>query len=214
MFVLGLASLLPLAARALDQGQLTQRFERYLVTNRHQREADHRLLLAYEASLETRCADIRVDGDPRITLLTPVTFNERSVPEAGVWKETLTGTACGQPRIWNLYGRLENGTFFGAWMMPGKSAADFELQRQTVLRLRDMLTAYYSQHPQGEPGDNVCPMEVLDTTVDGPAPDGSHAWREIWRIRACDGHEYRVPITFTPAPKGATQIAVETVSFH
>jgi hypothetical protein len=188
------------------------RLQLFLEDNRRYRRAIEQLLLDYEGTLITDCNHLELSQKTHTVILSPVSFNPKGAPQSGSWKQTLEGSACGDPRTYNVYAVLKNGQLLGSYMMPGSSAADFALQKQTIEDLGVFFRAYYEKHPKARSGAPDCDVEVLNTTLLGGAAakpkTAEDTWQEIWRVRLCT-RDYDVTVDYQPDAKtGGTAIAI------
>jgi hypothetical protein len=162
----------------------------------------YRALLDYEETLPAHCKSIEFSGSAHTTVLAKPTLDASGKILNGRWKETAEGSACGEQRTYNVLVSFNEGKSSFAWMLPGNSNADHQLQSDTMLGLAGVM-----------PSPPLCRLEVMDTGVDGepshPMANGKMSpWRESWTIRACET-TYTVPVVYTPDPTGISIAVVK-----
>jgi len=151
--------------------------------------------LAYEASLATRCTDIRPDWSRAIdTHYGSVELDKDGYPYRATWAEQVPGTACGEPRRFRAMILVREGKLETQRMLPGDSDTSAQLEAD----VRDPLLAA----AEGFAHDikSSCAVDVLDTHMLGKGVPPA-AWQEVWLVNIC-GHRLNVPITFIPDAKG------------
>jgi hypothetical protein len=191
------------------------RLQHFLEDNHRYQRAIEQLLLDYEGTLITECNHLELSQKVQTVILSPVSFNAKGVPWSGSWKQTVEGSACGDPRTYNIYAVLKDGQLLGSYMMPGSSAADFALQKQTIEDLGVFFRAYYEKNPKERSRATDCDVEVLNTTLLGGASTAAakpntvkDTWQEIWRVRLCT-RDYDVTVNYQPdATTGGTAIGI------
>ena len=160
-------------------------------------------ILSYEKGLDARCKSVNLDfdsGGVQDKILAPLYTNENGVAVAGSWRETVSGTACGEERKFNV--RVDatlSGLQFTA-TFPGEAAGDPDLQHDTLKNIESTLEMRGIEIKKG------CHLEVIDTHLVGPEPSlqesGSLSpWKETWEVKSC-GTVYSVPIAYASDGKG------------
>ena len=169
------------------------------------RETAANSFAGYEAKLTTHCASVTPDWTKAQHKIygTPQTGANGNLVNA-TWVETVPGTACGEHRRYRVLVAIRNGHASVAGLLPGASIASPQLETDAQAPLTAATAAFV---PKGQ----TCPVDVLDTAPDGPAPAVDKAsWSEIWTVRAC-GKTLHVPIRFVPDVVGlGTSIRVES----
>lgn len=159
----------------------------------------------YEAKLTTHCAAVAADWTKATHTIygTPQTGANGNLVNA-TWVETVPGTACGEHRRYRVLVAIRGGRASVAPLLPGDSFASPQLEADAQAPLMAAIAAFV---PKGQ----SCPVDVLDTTLDGPTPAaGKAAWSEVWTVRAC-GKTLKVPIRFVPDVVGVgTSIRIES----
>lgn len=169
------------------------------------RETAGNAFTGYEAKLTTRCAAVAPEWAKASHTIygTPQTGTNGNLVNA-TWVETVPGTACGEHRRYRVLVAIRGGKASIAPLLPGDSFAGPQLEADAVAPLTAATAAFV---PKGQ----TCPVDVLDTTLDGPTPAAEKAaWSEVWTVRTC-GKTLRVPIRFVPDVVGVgTSIRIES----
>lgn len=162
---------------------------------------------AYEGRLSTHCAAVTPDW----TKATHKIYGQAQTGADGnltnaTWVESVPGTACNEHRRYRVLVSIRSGRAAVAPLMPGESIASPSLEADAQ---QPLLRATAEFVPKGQ----TCPVDVLDTRVDGPMPAVSRgAWNEVWTVRTCN-RMLHVPIRFVPDVVGeGTSIRVDSKS--
>jgi len=173
-----------------------------LQTPEHRRD----LLIAAQAvsgAQSQPCAAASYTTTGEVGMLTPYREDAAGKPIAGSWKESMTQTGCGAPRLLNALTTVQpDGKVVVGPLLPGTTIADPELQEDSV----QYAAAGLGTMPPGcERGG------VIDTTFVGvvgqppgvsPKPgDTRKPWTERWTLQACAKHAV-VGMRFTPDATG------------
>ena len=160
-------------------------------------------------SQPVECKDIKIAGDSRFRLLSPIEFTgEGKIPSKGQWIETMTVNSCGVERKHNIQSAVVDGKVQMIGRLNGTSVASLTLQRDAVTIAETAAV----QHA----GEGCSKTAVIDTDFKGfeggeiaGAKDGPKArlWREDWTVWAC-GKQVLLPMIFTPDAEG-TPIAAK-----
>lgn len=160
---------------------------------------------AYEAKLSTHCATATPEWAKAQHKIygTPQAGADGNLVNA-TWVETVPGTACGEHRRYRVLVAIRGGHASVAGLLPGESIASPQLETDAQAPLT-AATAGFT--PKGQ----TCPVDVLDTALDGRVPAVDKAsWSEMWTVRTC-GKTLHVPIRFVPDVVGlGTSIRVES----
>lgn len=160
-------------------------------------------IVAYEKGLDAHCKNVSLDfdsGGVKDTVLAPLYTNEKGVAVAGSWRETVPGTACGEPRNFNVRVDATLAGLQFAATFPGDAAGDPDLQKDTLKNIESTFEA------SGISTKKDCHLEVIGTHLIGPEPtlqeNGNLSpWKETWDVRTC-GTVYSVPIAYASDGKG------------
>ncbi len=160
-------------------------------------------IVAYEKGLDAHCKNVSLDfdsGGVQDIVLAPIYTNEKGMAVAGSWRETVPGSACGEPRKFNVRVDATLGGLQFAATFPGEAAGDPDLQRDTLKNIESTLEGRGFEIKKG------CHLEVIDTHMVGPEPtlqeNGNLSpWKETWDVRSC-GTMYSVPIAYASDGNG------------
>ncbi|WP_047491687.1 hypothetical protein [Terriglobus sp. TAA 43] len=171
------------------------------------REAVLKNFQGYESRLSTHCPTVTPDWNAASHKLygKPVTGDDGNLSNA-TWVESVPGTACGEHRRYRVLVTIRGGHAAVAPLLPGESIATPQLESDAQMPLIKATAEFV---PKGQ----TCPVDVLDTKLDGPVPAVARAaWNEIWTVRTCN-RTLNVPIRFVPDMVGeGTSIRIESKS--
>jgi len=160
---------------------------------------------AYEGRLSTKCAAVTADW----TKATHKMYGQAQTGSDGnltnaTWVESVPGIACGEHRRYRVLVTIRGGHAVVAPLMPGESIASPSLEADAQEPLARATAEFI---PKGQ----TCPVDVLDTRLDGDLPAVSRgAWNEVWTVRTCN-RLLHVPIRFVPDMVGeGTSIRIES----
>jgi len=160
---------------------------------------------AYESRLSTACANVSVAWPQAKYKIygQPQTASDGNLVNA-TWVEMVPGTACGTPRRYRALVLIRAGKATVAPILPGESIASPQLENDAQAPLIAATVAFV---PKG----SKCPVDVLDTTLSGPAPSQpKQPWLETWLVQTC-GKRLNVPIQFVPDVVGeGTSIKIDS----
>ncbi|MEK6398955.1 MAG: hypothetical protein V4734_12775 [Terriglobus sp.] len=160
---------------------------------------------AYEGRLSTQCANVSADWNAATHKLygQAQTGTDGNLTNA-TWVETVPGTACNEHRRYRVLVTIRGGRAAVAPLMPGESIASPSLEADAQEPLARATAEFI---PKGQ----KCPVDVLDTRLDGGMPTVSRgAWSEVWTVRTCN-RMLHVPIRFVPDVVGeCTSIRIES----
>jgi hypothetical protein len=174
------------------------------------RDSIRKSILAYESKLDSDCKDVDLDFDSvdvRDRILAVLELDDKGMPIAGAWRESIPGTACNEKRKYNVQiDVMRMGLRFRS-TFPGEAAGDPELQNDT---LKNIEINFQTLRITGK---KSCHLEVVDTHLIGPSSTVLDSgilspWNESWEVQTC-GKVYKVPVTYTPDIRG-TRISVGT----
>ena len=160
---------------------------------------------AYEGRLSTHCAAVTPDW----TKATHKMYGQAQTGADGLltnatWVESVPGAACNEHRGYRVLVTIRGGRAAVAPLMPGESIATPALEADAQEPLARATAEFV---PKGK----TCPVDVLDTKLDGTLPTVSRsAWTEVWTVRTCN-RLLNVPIRFVPDVVGeGTSIRVQS----
>jgi hypothetical protein len=160
---------------------------------------------AYEARLSTHCPNVTADWNAA----THKIYGQAQTGADGnltnaTWVESVPGTACDEHRRYRVLVTIRSGRAAVAPLMPGESIATPALEADAQEPLARATAEFI---PKGQ----TCPVDVLDTKLDGPMPTVARgAWNEVWTVRTCN-RLLHVPIRFVPDVVGeGTSIRIES----
>ena len=185
--LLGVLLLLPALARAADDPpNLPSGFIAMLTGQ------DHRMALLQAAQgVVTNDGDACKEGQFSTTgevgFLQPLKQDARGQLVSGAFKESITQTGCGAPRLLNALTVIQpNGTFQTFPLLPGTTITDPKLQQDSV----QYAAAGLGEMPAGCQQGYVVDTQFLG--VDGAPPGtrptpggGPKPWSENWTLQAC-----------------------------
>jgi hypothetical protein len=158
------------------------------------RSAVTQIYASYESALSTHCPKVDVNmNTSEATILGPFQTDANGNIVSGHWKESTSGVACGEKRLYNASVVIKDGKPEVLSLLPGHSHASPLLQRDAV---------QYAAIGAG--AASGCSPDVLDTALPDGAPNGTTAlWVEKWTVLAC-GKKSVVTMHFVPDASGTT----------
>lgn len=154
------------------------------------------------------CAAVATDRST-ILVLKPVSFTPSGAPTEGSWKQSFPQANCPGVTLNFLFAAGEDEHIRTLILVPGEDIAEPEVQ----------VDAFHAAVASIQPAAASCQaFHVLNTRFEAfdhsrsPGPDPSAGskpaipWRETWTLGGC-GAAWTVPLVFTPADGGATQVA-------
>lgn len=169
------------------------------------RNAAQKNFEGYESRLSSHCSTVTPDWAKATHKIygTPVAGADGNLSNA-TWVESVPGMACGEHRRYRVLVTIRGGHAAVAPLLPGESIATPQLESDAQMPLMKATAEFV---PKGQ----TCPVDVLDTKLDGPVPTVARAaWNEIWTVRTCN-RTLHVPIRFVPDVVGeGTSIRVES----
>jgi hypothetical protein len=171
------------------------------------RESIHKSALDFESKLSTHCKSVDLDLNSvsvKLQILMLLESNDKGIPVAGSWKETVPGTACNEKRMFNVQVDVTKKGLEFTPTYPGTAQGNPELQRDTLKNIEMDLWVISAVK-------RSCHAEVLDTRLVGPAArmmDNGlmSTWEESWDVRSC-GKTFTAPVKYIPDEHG-TSISV------
>ena len=159
------------------------------------------------------CPDENYVTTGEVGILVPPKLDASGKIIEGVWKETISATGCGAPRLLNAMTLVKpDGTLQTVPLLPGTTIADPQLQRDSV----QYAAAGMGAMPPGCDRGGVADTKFLG--VDGqpagtrPTPGAPpQPWSELWTLDAC-GTRANVIMHFTPDANGTAISATRAAS--
>ena len=144
-----------------------------------------------------------------VGMLAPLKMDAGGKPIGGAWKEAITETGCGPPRLLNVLTVVQpDGKLASHPLLPGTTITDPELQQDSV----QYAAAAMGAMPPGCDQGGVIDTEFasLDGQPPGVKPqpgDTPKPWTERWTLQACAKRAI-VGMKFTP---DATGTAIQAI---
>ncbi len=183
---LGILLAFPAAGWAADSPNVPSGFMT-LLTGQDHRTALLQAAQQVTASDGTGCKDAQFATTGEVGFLQPLKQDARGQIMGGAWKESITETGCGSPRLLNALTVVQpNGTLQTTPLLPGTTITDPQLQQDSV----QYAAAGLGGMPPGCQQGFIVDTQFVG--VDGappgtrPEPGGvPKPWTENWTVQAC-----------------------------